>query len=217
MKTIKKIILGFLLCVSYNTISIAQNLSSMPIAQRDSLLISIAKEVVLKYGPDYYREYQEPEIIRKQIPLEGDVTGGNAGRYGYVITFLYDPSKETLEWDYAARVGIWEDTGRPSGVSFGNGLGLTIPEVSLRSSDEVIETIPYQQSIRAIYDFNNSDPNQMPQNIDELRRTGRERNSDGQWVQTRPDTPPAEAQRVIRRAQEDMRRRQTDRNRENNR
>lgn len=38
----------------------AQNLDSIPEKQRDSILISVAKEVVLKHGSGYYREYKEP-------------------------------------------------------------------------------------------------------------------------------------------------------------
>ena len=83
--------------------AIAQNLNSMPIAQRDSLLISIAKDAILKFAQDYYREYKEPIIECWQIPLEG---GENAGKISYRVTFLYNKTEETLELDYAASVAI---------------------------------------------------------------------------------------------------------------
>lgn len=110
MNTIKKITFVILLCVSYNTVSTAQNLSSMSNSQRNTLLISLAKEVVLIHGPDYYREYGEPVITRGQVPPEGDFTGGNANRIYYSITFLYDTTKETLGLDFAASIVIWEDS-----------------------------------------------------------------------------------------------------------
>jgi hypothetical protein len=221
MKAIKNVTFVILLCISYNSIAMAQNLGSIPIAQRDSLLISIAKEVVLTYGPDYYREYREPIIERGQMPPRGELNpdGRNARRYFYIITFLYDPMEEALEWGFAAEVAVWEDTGQPARVSFGNGFGLGLPENRLRNTSEVIETIPYQRAtIRTIWDLDNPDPNQEPLNRDELIRGGYTRGSDGQWSRdrSRPDAPPAEAQRVIRRAQEEMRQRQVERDRSSN-
>jgi hypothetical protein len=104
----------------------------MPIAQRDSLLISIAKEAVLvyKHGPSYYREYKEPIIERGQIPQEGilNLGGYYPERYFYVVTFPYDSMEEASEWDSATRVGIWEDTGRAEYADFGNGYGWELPE-----------------------------------------------------------------------------------------
>ena len=220
MKTITKTIVVILLCVSYSTVSMTQNLRSMPVTERDALLISIAKEAVLTYGPDYYREYREPIIERGQIPPKGELNpdGNNAGRYFFTVTFPYDRTQERLEWDFAAEVAIWEDTVQPAVVSFGNGLGFGFPENRLRSTSDVIETMPFQSALpRPIYDFNNPDPNQVPLNIDELIRHGLVRDEYGNWVRTRPDTPPVEAQRVIRRAQEEMRQRQLSREREENR
>ena len=220
MKTITKTIFVTLLCVSYSTVSMAQNLRSMPDVERNALLISIAKEAVLTHGPDYYREYREPIVERGQMPPKGEQNpdGWNAERYYYTVTFLYDRTQETLEWDFAAIVQIWEDTGEPVRVGFGNGMGINIEASRLRSSEsgESVPVMPFQQSLpRPIYDFNNPDPDQEPLNIDELIRRGLVRDEYGNWVRTRPDTPPVEAQRVIRRAQEEMRQRQLDRDREN--
>jgi hypothetical protein len=206
----KEIILTILLCASYNVLTMAQDLRSMPIAQRDSLLIAIAREVVLTYGPDWYREYGDPIIRREVRPAEA---GADAGRGILFVRFLYDRTLEELEWDFAAEVNFREDTGRPVAVIFGNGLGRLVTESNLRSGS-VIEPMPFQRVIMPIYDFDNPDPDQVPKNIDELTRYGRVRNSAGQWIRTRPDTPPAEAQRTIRHAQEDLRRRQASRDRD---
>ena len=216
MKTIK-IVFVILLCVSYNTVPMAQNLREMSVAERNALLITIAKEVVLTHGPDYYREYREPIIERGQMPAKGELNpdGNNAGRYFYTVAFLYDRAQETLSLDFAAEVVIWEDTGQPTSVIFGNGMGRILEGGDLERSTSVVS---FHQSLPwPIYDFNNPDPDQVPLNIDELTRRGLVRDEYGNWVRTRPDTPPVEAQRVIRRAQEEMRQRQLSREREENR
>jgi len=142
-KIIYIIILLYSLCL--NTFS--QDLDSLPQQQRDSILIEVAKEVVLKYGPGYYREYKRPIITRRQILPMGDinVTGKNAGRIFYEVIFLYDETKELLEYDFAARVAIWGDTHKPIRVLFGNGFIKKIPEVDLRSS-KTVDQVPYQQT-----------------------------------------------------------------------
>ena len=38
----------------------------MPPNQRDSILIETATKALLKYAPDYYREYKKPEIILRK-------------------------------------------------------------------------------------------------------------------------------------------------------
>ena len=124
MKIITKIILAILLCVGYDTTK-AQNLDLMPIAKRDSLLIATAKEIVLKHGSDYYREYQPPTVKRSQVPPKGELNpgGANAGRVLYNVLFIYNKEKEQLGYDFAASVNFWEDTGKPASVFFGNGWG----------------------------------------------------------------------------------------------
>ena len=210
MRTIKQIFFIILLCISYNT-TIAQNLSSMPVVKRDSLLISIAIEVVLKYGPDYYREYSKPIIERQTVPQKGEInpSGVNASRVSYRVTFPYDKAEETLEWDYAAKVQIWADTGNPTGVDFGNGIGIGFQEGS-DWRNVTIEPISYQEATRPIYGILTIEvpesiigeqareeyiqqalkKDREPLNKDELIRKGWVKQSDGQWVKTTPDVPP---------------------------
>lgn len=139
----KIIVIITLFLLGYNSVSLSQNLDSYPQAKRDSILVSIAKEVVLKYGPGYYREFKKPLIERKQISKNGHRGGIDANRPYYKITSYYDPKKETLEWDYATVVYIWADSGKPNFISFGNGRGLRIPEIELREGEE-IRQVPYQ-------------------------------------------------------------------------
>ena len=221
----KQIIFIILLCLSCNTIIISQNLDSMPVALRDSILIYTAKEAILKYGPDYYREYKQPVISYRKFPSADQISDARflkyAGRYYYEITFLYDPAEETLEWDFTAKARIWADTGDLDGVSFGNGYGRLIPEDMDWRNDTTIGPVPYQESTVPIYGIISieipdsiveeqareeyvqqamKNLNPEPVNKDVLIRKGFERRSDGQWVKTRPDTPPAEALQVIQRA-----------------
>jgi len=205
MKTIKQLFFVILLCVSYNSASLSQNLDSMPVAKRDSLLIAIAKEAVLKYGPDYYREYKPPVISRNVFPPKGyyNFEGIHAGRPYYDVTFLYDKTVELLDWGYAAQVRILADTGKLEGIMFGCGLGRGIPEDGLRSSEE-IEPIRYQQRwVKPIYDMEDPNPNKKPINVDELTRKGYVER-DGQWIKTTQDVPPTEVLEVIKRAKEAM-------------
>ena len=147
MKTIIRIsmILNLLFCLRQNAFS--QDLDSLPQQQRDSILIEVAKEVVLKYGPGYYREYKRPVITRSQVPPLGEVnlTGDDANRIIYEVVFLYDDTKELLDFDFAAKVAIWGDTYKPIRVLFGNGFIKKTPEVDLRSG-KTVDQVPYQQA-----------------------------------------------------------------------
>jgi hypothetical protein len=143
MKTKVLFFIMYLLFMNETALVYGQNLDSLPQTKRDSILISIAKEVALTHGPGYYREYKAPVIKRAIYPEEID-EGKNAGRIIYSVIFLYDKTKEQLEMDVAAAVAIWGDSGKPQGVRFGNGLIRLIPETGLRSG-EVIEQVPYEQ------------------------------------------------------------------------
>jgi hypothetical protein len=188
MKTGYKKTLSVLIFMGGVFMANSQNLDSMPQAQRDSLLIATAKEVVLKYGPGYYREYKEPVIERGQLPAKGELnpTGKKAGKIYYRVTFLYDKTIEMLEYDFAAIVGFSGDTGKPTGVQFGEGIIRRIPEGEWENA--VIEQTPYNERIFPIYDMDHPKKKE-PKNIDELRRKGYVER-DGQWVKTRRDVPP---------------------------
>ncbi len=97
--------------------------------ERNEYLVAKAKEVVLNFGPEYYREYGEPEISveRLQDLYEGETLLNReriAGGKYYIVTFRYNTTEESLEWDYAAQVKIGEKDGEPWVCYFGNGCGL---------------------------------------------------------------------------------------------
>lgn len=53
----------------------------------------------LLYEGIFRSDSEKQEIIR------------NIGREYYLVTFPYDKSKETLDFDFSAEVKIWKDTG----------------------------------------------------------------------------------------------------------
>jgi hypothetical protein len=82
-------------CASNKTLT---NLDSLSKSKRERYLIAKAKETVLKYGPDYYRDYKKPEIIRGQISSKAKE---NVGRIYYniqvshLVKYLKNRGKKT--------------------------------------------------------------------------------------------------------------------------
>lgn len=133
-------------------------------SKRNEYLIEKSKEVIMTFGPDYFRDYKEPVISEIQTVLEHysedpDLKDKNLyGRKYYTVTYLYDKSKENLKFNFAALVEIWAEDGQPKRVMFGSGLGhgfLRTPykewiKKDLKKSDKLEETdiFPYIQSPR---------------------------------------------------------------------
>jgi hypothetical protein len=119
---------------------------------REAYLIALGRQVTRDFGPGYYREFGAPVISEEEqfqdcYDMRPEIQKNN-GREYYMVTFLYDPSKETLEWNFASQVEIWKDTGEPMGVIFGNGYGINFffrsYQRQLRSIKRKI--IPYSQA-----------------------------------------------------------------------
>lgn len=113
----------------------AQNLDKMSESERTDALVRIAKEAVLKIGPDFYREYGKPGIEHSYVTddnRESTVEESKKynGRSFYMVKFFYDKSKESFPKSYAAKVYIWGDTGKAYCVLFGGGLGQEISDES---------------------------------------------------------------------------------------
>ena len=139
-------ILSILLFLTIYITLCAQNLDNLPTEKRDALLKAKSKEIILRYGPGYYREYKAPTIERIVVPpSETNPEGINVGRAYYMITYWYDKTKERLEEDFAAIVRIWADTGEPAAVLFGCNYGYILDRKKTRSSKEQ-PPIPYVQS-----------------------------------------------------------------------
>lgn len=134
----------------------AQNidLGKLEEGKRNEYLIQIGKEVTKQFGPRYYREYKQP-IISAVEKFDSDderpEIAKNIGREYYTVTFLYDQSKESLDFGFASKVRIWKDTGEPLGVIFGNGYGKNFLFISYKQFQTLgidsTDQIPYQQTI----------------------------------------------------------------------
>ena len=122
-------VVAFLCSLQITAQSTVSNLSEMYYPDRNAYLIEKAKEVIMNFAPDYYREYRAPEFSGIET-LEG--WGEHDGEKYYTVTFLYDKTKETLEWNYAARVHIMEKDGEPWGIECGNGMGIHFFKESYR-------------------------------------------------------------------------------------
>ena len=129
-------------------------LSQMDSVKRNEYLMKLAREVVLNFGPDYYRDNMNPTISDLRVFSDSSMVERfpeaqqNLGRKYYVVTIPYDHAQEQLEWDYAAKVEIWEDDGEPKGVMFGCNLGYHFTFTSYREWVKMGikrgEIMPYQ-------------------------------------------------------------------------
>jgi hypothetical protein len=199
----KKTAITTLLCVFCNFTAISQNSDSFITSitqssdsltkeKRDSILL-IAKEAIMKFGPDYYREYKPPVIERAIIFTDRRLLDGSAnqkGRVFYRVTYLYDKTKEDLEKDFAVKICIWGDINSPFEIIFGSGFMMGISGGKEWRNNLSRHVIYEQKQVFPVYhDLTNSEINKKPKNFDELKARGYEEQN-GQWVKVRPDTPP---------------------------
>jgi hypothetical protein len=195
MKRVSKTVFLVIVLTGYTIAALSQNLDSMPQEQRDSILIAKSKEIVLRYGPEYYREYKTP-VIEEYITSNDDFFKENVGRKIYSVIFPCDTTKEWLREGFAVMARFWGDTGSPESITFGNGVGLHL-DVKTEQMREELRTraqIPYRQGggvIRILYESLDGSPidKAKPKNIDELKRRGYEY-KDGEWVNPKQFVPP---------------------------
>lgn len=126
----KKII--FILSVILGTVALyAQSLNSSKRSEAfsKSSLIETAKNVAMTYGPAYVAYFKSVNVSDIQVFQKEDYGDcfpeikKQIGRKYYTVTFTYDSTSVKFAFDYAAKVRIWEDTGEPLDVIFGNGMG----------------------------------------------------------------------------------------------
>lgn len=94
----------------------------------DKKLIKMAKEVVLKHGPGYYREYKEPIIKYERVSdstrdLFTSQKLENMGRIYYTVEYPYNEKEELFNNGYSAIVYFWEDL-TIFNVLFGHNVGI---------------------------------------------------------------------------------------------
>ena len=124
MKKLSFLLLG--LCFMVSAFAESKNLDKMSEKKRTEHLIKEAKEIVMKYGPGFYRDTKPPVIKRYVIGKDESILAtwteqANQGRSFYCIEYLYDETEESFYLKYAARVFFWGDTGKPIEVSLGAG------------------------------------------------------------------------------------------------
>lgn len=105
------------------------NFKAMRPEKRNEYMIKLAKEIIMNFGPGYYREVEEPKVLEEiktfDVPEGCDEEQMRCnGRKYYEVQMVYDKNKERLAWGYAAKVRIWADDGEPFYVTFGNGMGV---------------------------------------------------------------------------------------------
>lgn len=96
----------------------SQNLDELPVETRDSILVVRTKTAVMKHGPEFWRDYKAPKIKSSHILSTGSP---NVGRKYYMVSILYDKSKEKLWMEWIAQVRFWADNGEIDTIGFGNG------------------------------------------------------------------------------------------------
>lgn len=122
----KKMITMLLATVVISQVAVAQNLDKMSEKERNKKLLILAKQAILKHGPDWYREYKEPSI--EHVNVNPNLRCFSVkeqekfpGRSCYIVTYFYDTAKERMRMTFAVKVYIWGDTGLTNKMGFGNG------------------------------------------------------------------------------------------------
>ena len=145
------VIISIIFCI--DTTAQTNDLSKMNQAQKKEYLVKTAAKVTKTFGPDYYRENMKSKSTITEGFFESaderSEVKKNVGRKFYIVTFPYDKSKETLDFDFSSSVKIWENTGEPLEVIFGNGQGKNFIFLSYKkqiNSRSIIETVPYEQA-----------------------------------------------------------------------
>ena len=145
-----------LICLSFSTVQKINSKGTESKTQiRDSTILeSIFKEAVLKYGPEYYRKDAIVKITSEIIPNDGDYYGLNANRVRYIVTSYYDISKEHLEFRFLSKIKIWADNMKPTDIGFENGSVILFSEpldLSTISDSSKRETYIQTQKYRIPY------------------------------------------------------------------
>ncbi len=117
----KKIII-FIVLLLNNTLIFGQDidLTALPKAERDSLLITIAEQTALKYGdPQYLNTGKAPLISHHK----NSQIGNRGTAEIYMVTYLYDPYQYCMNAPYTITVSIFAKTGKAYDIGFGTGYG----------------------------------------------------------------------------------------------
>ena len=128
-----------------DTVIIKDSIAKMKL---DKKLIKLAKQVVLKHGPEYYREYREPVIRYRRVSkassdLFPELIKAYAGQVYYTVEYPYNKEEERFYTDFSAKVYFWGDL-TVFHVSFGHYMGIKDYDKLSRAEKNKIR-IPYIQ------------------------------------------------------------------------
>ncbi|WP_288633067.1 hypothetical protein [Butyricimonas virosa] len=128
-----------------DTVIIKDSVAKMKL---DEKLIKLAKQVVLKHGPEYYREYREPLIRYRRVSrvwrdLHMEYVKAYAGQVFYTVEYPYNQEEERFYIGYSAKVYFLEDL-TIFHVSFGHGMCIRDYDKLSRAEKNKIR-IPYIQ------------------------------------------------------------------------
>lgn len=158
MKSEQSLLFALLVIVNAFSFSIlAQDLSKFSESERNKKLIAVAKDVykapILK---NFYREYNTPTITKTKTE---DVAaseysrifnspssiwyGGKSGQNFYIVYFPYDLDKERFEEGYAAKVYIWENTGKAFAIGLGNRIMFPVSNGKVPNHDQTAPSEEY--------------------------------------------------------------------------
>lgn len=139
------------------------HLRKMQQGERNEYLVKLSKEVIKNFGPDYYHvcdssEITGPFVFDESHGLFRPSNKNYRGRKYYKVTFVVDSTKHFFSWGYAAYVLVWEKSGEPMQVMFGNGMGKHFLGRSYRKWLEMglqeEDIMPYEESelLKQIYE-----------------------------------------------------------------
>ena len=136
--------------LSLSEVVTAENLDSLSTEKRNKKLIKMAKEVVLRHGPDYYRDYKPP-VIKSLIVSDksGDLRINLRKKYKdrsyYTVEYPYDLKEEVFGSFYSAKVYVWGDTGKVFYIVFGGGFGIQNYDTLTEKEKRQIKTVQHRK------------------------------------------------------------------------
>ena len=128
-----------------DTVVIKDSITKMKL---DNKLIKLTKQVVLKHGPGYYREYKEPVIKYRRVKktsrdLHPSISKKNEGRVYYTVEYPYNMEEEIFYSEYSVKVYFWEDL-TIFDIFFGDGRGIqNYDKLSRAEKNKIV--IPFKQ------------------------------------------------------------------------
>lgn len=126
----------------------AQNLDKMSESERTDALVRIAKEAVLKIGPDFYREYGKPGIEHSYVTDDNrESTEEEAKKYNG-RSFYMVISRNTLN--------MLENNARRIYTAFSSSRMIHSSSQRLKSNVSVILSKLFSSIVKIVYDYSYS-------------------------------------------------------------